>query len=1273
MITKENLSKVLKCLGFEKRGDIYSKHYEKVNCDIRIDFKNEKIEYPSNLDTGANTTTNFSQAENFVVLECVNRLLEKGYLPETIFLEKSWTLGHTGKSGRADITVYDNKGNAYLIIECKRAGSDYKDARKELFEDPAGKQLFSYWAQARSTQWLQLYASDYDEENDDVAYKEEIVRSFDDKNVELLAKEDDSILLYKNASTADDFFIVWTETYSKKVYHNIIFGDDSIAYNIGNQPIKNKDLRKFKKEDGITDSFREILRHNSISDKENAFNKLLSLFICKFVDEELHREENDIMHFQYIDGKDNYYSLYERLLALFQIGMREFLKEEVFYLDNDYIRKTLDQFTGKKRKELENELVEKFQKTKMLSCQVFAFREVYNEKLFLQNGKVLVEVVELFQNYKISYTSKDQFLGELFENLLDQGFKQEAGQFFTPIPITRFVWNSLPLERYLSFETPKMPKVIDFACGSGHFLTEGVSAISDSLLNFEDKIISKSFYGIDKDNRLARVSKVAMLLNGASNAKIKSGDGLEHDENFLGELNSFDILVANPPYSVDAFKTHESRKVQNAYETIKLMSFSCGDIQNVFIERMHNLLKPRGIAAIVMPSSLLSNTEAADLKTREILLHNFQIRCIANFGGKTFGKTSTNTIILFLEHFDFPPYKSKLLKDSATAIVSGEKLEDWDDSVLFDEYLKTIETEKDAYIKFVSETESLFENTFVPYFKEYETAFRNQASTKKALDKILETERKEKASKTLKKNEKSSAEQKQLLSNEFFEWVKKIEENKLLIFALIYKQKTLIITAPTDTNEQKRFLGYTSSERRGSEGLIETDGLLTNISDRNDKQKLAWSVRCAFDDKQCINGELEKYAKYVQTSDMLDFNKPSFDMQIKLTADKKIVIESKYPMVKLGGNGGVCDILIGGTPSRKQPAYFTGTNLWVSISEMRGQIIRDTKEKITDEGIRNSNVKLIPKGTTLLSFKLSIGKTAIAGADLYTNEAIAALITKNKNEVIDGYLFALFNGKMIDLENVGNKAFGKSLNSTFLNNEVKIPLPPIDIQRQIVSECEKVDEEYNNSKISIEESKKKIGKIINGANGKIIRLGDVCEINKETIDPTIMPNKEFIYVDIDSVENGEGTIRTDKKIIGSQAPSRARRYAKANSTIISTVRPNLRGFAFIEKEIVDSVYSTGFAILKSSDSSVLIDRMIYDLFMYSENLMSQMIEKMPKGQYPSINKTDIENFTIPIPALADQQRIVSEIETYEQKIAEAKAVMAGCAERKKQILDKWLK
>ena len=102
----------------------------------------------------------------------------------------------------------------------------------------------------------------------------------------------------------------------------------------------------------------------------------------------------------------------------------------------------------------------------------------------------------------------------------------------------------------------------------------------------------------------------------------------------------------------------------------------------------------------------------------------------------------------------------------------------------------------------------------------------------------------------------------------------------------------------------------------------------------------------------------------------------------------------QYETVDLGE---LVEIVIGGTPNRRNRAYYyNGKYLWLSISEMHGNVIYDTKEKINDLGVQKSNVKLIPKNTILLSFKLSIGRVAISGKDLYTNEAIAGLIPKNK-------------------------------------------------------------------------------------------------------------------------------------------------------------------------------------------------------------------------------------------------------------------------------------
>ncbi|WP_191963636.1 restriction endonuclease subunit S [Neisseria zalophi] len=182
----------------------------------------------------------------------------------------------------------------------------------------------------------------------------------------------------------------------------------------------------------------------------------------------------------------------------------------------------------------------------------------------------------------------------------------------------------------------------------------------------------------------------------------------------------------------------------------------------------------------------------------------------------------------------------------------------------------------------------------------------------------------------------------------------------------------------------------------------------------------------------------------------------------------------------------------------------------------------------------------------------------------------------------------------------------------------------------------------------------------------------MIDINKININPTDAPDKEFIYIDIDAVENGTGKYSIEKTFLGKRAPSRARRIANKGSTIISTVRPNLKGFAYIAETIENSVFSTGFAVLNSKDEKILINLMIYYLFMYSEGLMKQMIAAMPKGQYPSINKGDIDNFILVIPPRTEQEKILSDIAEYEAKIAICEQKIQSLPTQKQAILEKYL-
>ena len=83
MIDENNLMDVLKALNFEHKSEnVYKKSFNKIDCSIEVDFVNRKIIYPEEIQIMMHTTDNFSDPENFVVLECITRLLDKGYQPK---------------------------------------------------------------------------------------------------------------------------------------------------------------------------------------------------------------------------------------------------------------------------------------------------------------------------------------------------------------------------------------------------------------------------------------------------------------------------------------------------------------------------------------------------------------------------------------------------------------------------------------------------------------------------------------------------------------------------------------------------------------------------------------------------------------------------------------------------------------------------------------------------------------------------------------------------------------------------------------------------------------------------------------------------------------------------------------------------------------------------------------------------------------------------------------------------------------------------------------
>lgn len=1082
MITKDNLKQVLENLGFKNKNENYVKTIN--NYTLLIDYKSQSINYPKEIKIHDKTTSNFSHPENFVVFECVHRLLEKGYKAEHLELEPKWNLGRDKKGGKADILVKDNENNPYLIIECKTTDSKNSEFIKEwnrMQED--GGQLFSYFQQEKGVKYLCLYTSDF---SDKLEYKNYIIQAYD--NEEYL-KEKELQNSYKKSNNNIELFKTWKESYELQYFKQGIFEANVNAYKILEITPTFDNLKELK-EEGKYHEFAKILRKHNISGKENAFDKLVNIFLCKIYDETFNKNNLKFGYFGVM--ADTYANMQDRLMWLYKEAMKEFLGEKITFVSNEDIEKDFKQLKIKTLKEVMQNYIKEL---KFYSNNDFAFLEVHNKELFLKNALVLKEIVELFANYKLTQNSTNQFLGNLFELFLQKGMKQDEGQFFTPIQICEFIMYSLPLQEMLS-KNSKALKVIDYACGAGHFLNTYANELKRYLTEDELKEHYKNIYGIEKEYRLSKVSKVSSAMYGQNEINILYADALASFElantnNLEGEKakpqiesNSFDLLIANPPYSVKGFLETLSDKSKNTYKLFNddINIETNNSIECFFCERANQILNDNAKAAIILPSSIL-NKDSIYKNTREILFQNFDFIAIVELGNQTFGATGTNTIILFLRKKETFKQENHLISQDYSLIkerIEAENLKDNEN--FYQNYLS-------AYCDFRKFDKELYSNflngnldsklTELEAFKDYRNAFRQTSDYKKLKESKIYKESKDKQD---------------LEDKAFLAYAQAIEKDKLLYFSLSLNQEVLIIKSPSDIKEQKKFLGYEWSNRKGDEGLKELhEPYLSPLFERGNPQnetKLNTLIYKSFlNTLDVIPQELQIYATKARLVDMMDFEKVEFNKAISLNPKtQREEIKSQYPLVKLKICG---DFFMGGTPSRKNINYWNGDIKWLTISDYSNrQVIMDTKEKITREGFKNSNAKMIQKGAVVVSIYATIGRVGILGEDMTTNQAIVAIIPNE--EFINKYLMYAIDYFKFQLYNEVITTSQQNINLGILQNMV-IPKPPLEIQKQIVAECEKVEEQYNTIRMSVEEYQNLIKAILQKCG--IIDDGGGYELN----------------------------------------------------------------------------------------------------------------------------------------------------------------------------------
>lgn len=199
------------------------------------------------------------------------------------------------------------------------------------------------------------------------------------------------------------------------------------------------------------------------------------------------------------------------------------------------------------------------------------------------------------------------------------------------------------------------------------------------------------------------------------------------------------------------------------------------------------------------------------------------------------------------------------------------------------------------------------------------------------------------------------------------------------------------------------------------------------------------------------------------------------------------------------------ELQIGKTPSRNKSEYWNGVYKWVSISDIGNsrKYVYSTRESITDKGIIDSGIKVIPKGTVIMSFKLSIGKTAITTEDMYTNEAIVAFIDKKKIPIDIDYLYYLCSGSNW-MQGVNKAVMGLTLNKATLS-EKEINIPNIEIQKKCAGNLDKIDRIIDLKKQQLDQLDLLVRSLFiemfgdpirNEKNWRINKFRDICTVRQ---------------------------------------------------------------------------------------------------------------------------------------------------------------------------------
>jgi len=390
-----------------------------------------------------------------------------------------------------------------------------------------------------------------------------------------------------------------------------------------------------------------------------------------------------------------------------------------------------------------------------------------------------------------------------------------------------------------------------------------------------------------------------------------------------------------------------------------------------------------------------------------------------------------------------------------------------------------------------------------------------------------------------------------------------------------------------------------------------------------------------------LNKDEEKFASVVKKEKIAKNGDYNLSANHYLAAiDHKNV---KWPIVKLGEV--VTDMKDGGTPSRKNGEYFGGKINWCVVKDIKEEI-RDTVETLTELGLKNSSAKVWPVDTIIISLGATIGNVGIVKIPTATKQGLSGIVV-DKTKILPKFLFYILKDKKEFIQSLATGVTIKEVRPPKLKELFSFPLPPLEVQQQIVAELDGYQKIIDGAR-QIADNYKPTIKI--DPKWEMKKLSEISErVTKGTTPTTIGFNFQdngINFVKIETIDDSGYFI--DKKFthINEKCNEALKRSQLKEGDVLFSIAGALGRVAVVNKDILPANTNQALAIItpKANLDPEYLAQVLRSPLIFNK------LEGLKVGvaQY-NISLAQVSDFEIPLPSIETQRRIVEKIRE-EQKI-----------------------